>query len=301
MPFGYEYNAQATVSAYKFAGYEHDAESGLENANLRQLSSQLARFTSPDPLSGSISDPQSLNRYAYARNNPLKFVDPSGAFSFLGLLQDIGGAISSGAGAAWGGISSFGGSVWGGISSFGGSVWGGVTDLFGPTPVSNFYDCQDCLITVDVNGNGNPPPPPPPPDVPLENDFLHNNPGCPTCGSTWGNYGQVADAGFWVEFTLASAAAAPLLPTAGEDLVLLDISPNVWQDPFLAPPGWSGEVGQEMPGYRGNENFFDERGEWHFHEPDAWHPDTHWDFKSWDNFNVPNTQQIPTTAFPPRL
>ena len=27
----------------------------------------------PDP-----SNPQSLNRYAYVRNNPLKFVDPSG-------------------------------------------------------------------------------------------------------------------------------------------------------------------------------------------------------------------------------
>ncbi|MBI2044933.1 hypothetical protein HYT23_02660, partial [Candidatus Pacearchaeota archaeon] len=36
------------------------------------------RFTSPDPISGGIGNPQSLNKYAYVLNNPNKFVDPSG-------------------------------------------------------------------------------------------------------------------------------------------------------------------------------------------------------------------------------
>jgi RHS repeat-associated protein len=79
LPFGYEYNPEITVNHYKFAGYEHDDESGLENANDRMLSSQLARFTGPDPLAGSVINPQSLNKYSYAINNPLKFLDPSGA------------------------------------------------------------------------------------------------------------------------------------------------------------------------------------------------------------------------------
>jgi len=42
--------------------------------------STMARFLSPDPLlnSGRPDDPQSWNRYAYVRNNPLNRVDPTG-------------------------------------------------------------------------------------------------------------------------------------------------------------------------------------------------------------------------------
>jgi hypothetical protein len=35
---------------------------------------------SPDPLGGSLLDPQTLNRYSYVRNNPLAFTDPSGMY-----------------------------------------------------------------------------------------------------------------------------------------------------------------------------------------------------------------------------
>ena len=36
------------------------------------------RWTSPDRLGGDITNPQSLNRYAYALNNPTTLTDPSG-------------------------------------------------------------------------------------------------------------------------------------------------------------------------------------------------------------------------------
>ena len=36
------------------------------------------RFTTRDTVYGSLSDPQSQNRYVYCRNNPQKFVDPDG-------------------------------------------------------------------------------------------------------------------------------------------------------------------------------------------------------------------------------
>jgi RHS repeat-associated protein len=81
LPFGYEYNPQPTTNNYRFTGYERDTESGLDYANQRYLSSQLARFSSPDPMSGSLTNPQSLNKYTYALNNPLKFTDPTGAFA----------------------------------------------------------------------------------------------------------------------------------------------------------------------------------------------------------------------------
>jgi RHS repeat-associated protein len=44
------------------------------------------RFTSPDPLmaSANVGDPRSWNRYTYDRNNPLKFVDPTGLAEIRG-------------------------------------------------------------------------------------------------------------------------------------------------------------------------------------------------------------------------
>lgn len=64
----------------KFTGYERDSETGLDYAQARYFSSVQGRFTSPDPMisSGRILRPQTWNRYAFALNNPLRFVDPSG-------------------------------------------------------------------------------------------------------------------------------------------------------------------------------------------------------------------------------
>jgi hypothetical protein len=45
---------------------------------------------SPDPLGGNIGDPQSLNRYAYVRNNPLSFTDPTGMFDQGGGCEEDG-------------------------------------------------------------------------------------------------------------------------------------------------------------------------------------------------------------------
>lgn len=44
----------------------------------RYYGPRLGRFMSPDPLAGSVGDPQSLNRYAYVLNDPVNMVDPLG-------------------------------------------------------------------------------------------------------------------------------------------------------------------------------------------------------------------------------
>jgi RHS repeat-associated protein len=54
---------------------------GLDFFGARYYSADLGRFTSPDPLGNFFAnpgDPQSWNLYVYARNNPLRFVDPTG-------------------------------------------------------------------------------------------------------------------------------------------------------------------------------------------------------------------------------
>ena len=64
----------------QFAGKERDAETGLDYFGARYMSSAQGRFTSPDaPFADRFpANPHSWNLYSYTRNNPLKFVDPTG-------------------------------------------------------------------------------------------------------------------------------------------------------------------------------------------------------------------------------
>jgi RHS repeat-associated protein len=78
LPFGQEWNPQATVNHYKFTGKERDSESGLDNFGARFDSSSMGRFMSPDIGALHLGNPQSLNRYAYALNNPMFYIDPDG-------------------------------------------------------------------------------------------------------------------------------------------------------------------------------------------------------------------------------
>ena len=66
--------------AYKFTGKERDQECGLDYFGARYFSGAMGRFTSADQplLDQDPSDPQSWNLYAYGRNNPLSFIDPTG-------------------------------------------------------------------------------------------------------------------------------------------------------------------------------------------------------------------------------
>lgn len=66
-----------------YTGKERDAESGLDYFGARYYGSTMGRFMSPDPLGGHLENPQSLNKYAYALNNPLTNTDPTGLDSYL--------------------------------------------------------------------------------------------------------------------------------------------------------------------------------------------------------------------------
>jgi RHS repeat-associated protein len=74
---------------FMFTGKERDSESGLDNFGARYLGSSLGRFMSPDST-GYVKpvNPQSWNLYAYARNNPLLYVDPTGNTVSLANCQD---------------------------------------------------------------------------------------------------------------------------------------------------------------------------------------------------------------------
>ncbi|RYZ91597.1 MAG: RHS repeat-associated core domain-containing protein [Proteobacteria bacterium] len=62
----------------RYAGHVSDDETGLIYMNSRFYDPAVGRFMSMDIDSFSDSNMQSFNRYAYANNNPNKFVDPDG-------------------------------------------------------------------------------------------------------------------------------------------------------------------------------------------------------------------------------
>ena len=57
---------------------QRDAETANDPTLFRMNNACLYRWLSPDPLAGSISNPQSLNRYAYVLNNAVNLIDPLG-------------------------------------------------------------------------------------------------------------------------------------------------------------------------------------------------------------------------------
>ena len=78
LPFGEDWYETGTADKWKFTTYERDTESQLNYAMNRLDSGRYGRFMSTDPLGGSVGVPQSLNRYAYAGDDPVNYVDPSG-------------------------------------------------------------------------------------------------------------------------------------------------------------------------------------------------------------------------------
>ena len=85
--FYYPYGARRgvpfnTITARHFTGQYHETSlpggEGLSFYNARWYDPKLGRFLSADTIVPNAANPQDLNRFSYVRNNPLRFVDPSG-------------------------------------------------------------------------------------------------------------------------------------------------------------------------------------------------------------------------------
>ena len=83
MPFGEEWTETPAPNpeVRLFTGKERDYETGLDYFGARYYRADIGRFTTVDPernIAAALADPQRWNRYAYARNNPLRYIDPDG-------------------------------------------------------------------------------------------------------------------------------------------------------------------------------------------------------------------------------
>jgi RHS repeat-associated protein len=91
LPFGEEWNPPANAKEKKlFTGHERDSETGLDYFGARYYRPQMGRFTTVDPkrASARLREPQTFNRYAYARNSPLLYIDPVGLDSYKVFLYN---------------------------------------------------------------------------------------------------------------------------------------------------------------------------------------------------------------------
>jgi RHS repeat-associated protein len=71
----------ATPNAYRYTAQQFDSLTGLYNMRARYYSPADGRFLTRDPAPVNLGNPVELNRYGYARNNPINYSDPSGLAS----------------------------------------------------------------------------------------------------------------------------------------------------------------------------------------------------------------------------
>lgn len=88
-PFGQELTS-FDGSRFSFTGKEQDEITGEYDFDARMYNPMWGRFTTPDTLLPHLYDPQQLNRFSYARNNPYKFIDPDGHAINLPLMLLLG-------------------------------------------------------------------------------------------------------------------------------------------------------------------------------------------------------------------
>ena len=87
LPYG-EFATKTGISAtnYYFTGKELDDETGLMFYGARYYDPEIGRFITADPTIQFPYNLQSLNRYSYCLNNPLRYIDPTG----YNIFDDIG-------------------------------------------------------------------------------------------------------------------------------------------------------------------------------------------------------------------
>ncbi|HSV94267.1 MAG TPA: RHS repeat-associated core domain-containing protein, partial [Desulfobacterales bacterium] len=129
LPFGVQRShSGASIARQRYTDQEEDAETGLYNYNARLYDPALGVFITPDSLVSNPYDPQNLNRYAYARNNPLTFTDPSGHYVVAIIAGAVIGAVAAGYQSDWNPRATACGAIIGAVSGY---VGAGVSGIVG--------------------------------------------------------------------------------------------------------------------------------------------------------------------------
>jgi RHS repeat-associated protein len=92
-PYGVtRYTWGSTPTDRRFTGQRDDAYINLYEMGAQWYDSDLGRWISPDSIVPQAGDPQTLNRYSYGYNNPVKYQDPTGHYACTGSNSQWGNA-----------------------------------------------------------------------------------------------------------------------------------------------------------------------------------------------------------------
>ena len=97
LSFGEEGGTTGQAEKHRFTNYERDSESATDYSVNRQYATDTGKFMQPDFVSGSVFEPQSLNRYVYGYNDPINMSDPDGQFAIaIAAVAILGSGIVGG-------------------------------------------------------------------------------------------------------------------------------------------------------------------------------------------------------------
>ena len=72
------YSKQGEGQPFGYTGYQYDEISGTYFAQAREYQPESGRFTAEDLIKGNSAYPETLNRYGYCWNNPMRYKDTDG-------------------------------------------------------------------------------------------------------------------------------------------------------------------------------------------------------------------------------
>lgn len=86
--WGNAITAQETVhNPFRYSGEYWDNSTKLQYLRARWYDPSIGRFISKDTYEGDITNPLNLNLYTYVKNNPLRYIDPTGHYEAEGYLN----------------------------------------------------------------------------------------------------------------------------------------------------------------------------------------------------------------------
>jgi RHS repeat-associated protein len=88
-PYGRPLFPATGLPPERFGGQPVDGEIDQGDFEARQYQMRTGRFTRVDPIYDGILEPQRWNRYAYALNNPVRFIDPHGLLAAADFCQTM--------------------------------------------------------------------------------------------------------------------------------------------------------------------------------------------------------------------
>jgi RHS repeat-associated protein len=294
---------------HRFNGKELDPESGLYYYGGRYYDAEISRFISADPFIQAPSDPQNLNRYSYVNNNPQNYVDPSGYFFkklFKKIFKRVFQVVFP--------VHALAYHLQSKISSLtppkvnaGFQIFVGAAMLLNQNPAGLFFIASGATAFGQSNGwqmaSG---------ALGLAGVAASGGAfgGTPGLGGGAGNdfpggFGglMLAAAGRTFEGKTNKRSFSPGDDTIDPPLdILLHARWWIFRNPRPPvtqpkPPGWTPEWQWRYPEHNigGTRRWFDPKGgEWRWHAPDSYHPQGHWDYNPWDQWNSPWRNLDPT-------